>query len=137
MSRTNDLTEAVKRYLILRGIFCWRNNTVGVYDPVRKVYRLNKGQLRGVADILGIMPDGTFIAVEIKTGRDRLSEYQIAYREEVRNHNAIYIEAHTIDDVINYFENTNDATGINQTDGKAASECNKPIRNKKTTRKAG
>lgn len=47
------------------GVYAWRNNTTGVYDPSRSVFRTFAG-LKGVSDILGILPWGRLIAVETK-----------------------------------------------------------------------
>lgn len=100
MSRTNDLTNAIENYLKLQGVMAWRQNNLAA--PNRRF----NGR-RGVPDISGILPGGKFIGIEVKTGKDKMSEYQISFRDESTAQGAVYIEAHTIDDVINYFEQPN------------------------------
>jgi hypothetical protein len=68
--------------LHLRGIFAWRNHTTGIWDPTRRRFRANAG-LRGVADVLGVLPGGRFLAVECKGPRGRLTEEQVAFLDNV------------------------------------------------------
>lgn len=44
------------------------NNNVGIYDAKIGRYRKNESKhaLKGVADILGVLPDGRFLAIEVK-----------------------------------------------------------------------
>lgn len=53
--------------------FAWKNNTTGVFDARRGVYRKPKGKwnINGVSDILGIY-HGRLLAIEVK--RDRTAK---------------------------------------------------------------
>lgn len=53
----------------------------------------------GSADIIGLSPQGRFIAVECKD-KSKATEKQIEFLEEVRKRGGIAILAHSIDDVI-------------------------------------
>lgn len=97
---TNSTTGAILLYLNSMGHFVWRNNTTGVYDPVKKLFRKPKGQLNGVADIIGMSSDGRFLSVEIKTGRDKQSDSQLHFEDLVNSHNGIYIVAKNFDDFL-------------------------------------
>jgi hypothetical protein len=68
--------------LRIRRVFAWRNHSVGIFDPVRKVFRAHPG-LRGVADILGVLPNGRFLAIECKGARGRVSAEQQAFLANV------------------------------------------------------
>lgn len=94
VERESDVLTACLRYLTLRGVFCWRSNNTGVFDPVRKQYRTFRG-LKGVSDILGIVPQqmeteaesltqGIFLAVEVKRSDGRVSPAQEAFLNQVR-----------------------------------------------------
>lgn len=100
MSKTeaNKLTNAILKYLQYHGIFCWRQNNGGVYDPVKRTFR-SGSSTKGVPDIIAINNAGTFIGIEIKVGKDRLSADQIAFKKKIEEHNAKYIVARTLDDV--------------------------------------
>lgn len=74
-SGESSLVRSCLDLLSLRGVFAFRVNTTGVYDPKRGVFRSFHG-LRGVSDILGVLPGGRFLAVECKVGRNKLSDEQ-------------------------------------------------------------
>ena len=50
------------------GVKAWKNESVGVYDPVKKTFRRshNPYRIRGVPDILGWYRD-RFFGIEVKT----------------------------------------------------------------------
>lgn len=78
-----DVLAACLLLLRLRGVFAWRANNVGVYDPVRKRHRSFRG-LRGLADIIGVLGGGRVLAVECKGPRGRLTEEQDYFLGQVR-----------------------------------------------------
>lgn len=48
-------------------VFVFKINTVGIYDPIKRVYRTPSANVvKGTSDILGIAY-GKFIAIEVKT----------------------------------------------------------------------
>ena len=55
---------------------------------------------KGMSDILGLLVDGRFLAVECKRAGEKLTDEQQAFFELVRNNNAVAIVAYGIDDVI-------------------------------------
>lgn len=98
----NKLTNSVLDYLNSTGFMAWRNNTMGVYDAKKQCYRRFNG-LRGVGDILGIHKEtGTFLSVEIKAGKDKLSVYQKKFIEDIEKHNGLACEVRQISDLIDY-----------------------------------
>jgi hypothetical protein len=60
------------------GIWARKINSVGVYDAKKKVYRASNSRFnqRGMPDIIGIMDDGRFLGIEVKSERGRLSADQ-------------------------------------------------------------
>ena len=101
----NSLTNAIVDYLNHKGYVVWRSNTVGIYDPVKKIYRKNPKTRKGISDICGFSKeDGKFIGIEIKVGYDKLSQDQIYFREDVLSAGGIYIVAHDLDSFMNEFE---------------------------------
>lgn len=91
--------------MALRGGYkVWRQNNVGIYDPKIKRYRASDINLRGVGDIIGYqIGTGRFISIEVKVGRDKMSAHQIEFRDELLKAGGIYIEARSIDDFIEKF----------------------------------
>lgn len=95
---TNALTKSVIDWLRWKGILAWRNNNGAVFDPKRGIHRKPPpGALKGVPDILGILPDGTFLGVEIKTGKDKLSPEQNDFLNQAIIRGAVAFEARTLE----------------------------------------
>jgi hypothetical protein len=66
-----------------RKIFCWKTNTVGVFNPWTGSFRkLGRYQPRGVADIIGIYKK-KFLAIEVKRKGGKVSEPQREFLQKV------------------------------------------------------
>lgn len=81
--REGDILKACLEYLKLRGVFAWRNNNAGVMreSKGRKFWTFTG--LRGVSDILGVLPDGRFLAVEVKRPGEVPTEAQSVFLAQV------------------------------------------------------
>lgn len=55
----------------------------------------------GTADITGCSSAGRFIAIECKIGKNKPTDLQNAYLEEVRKRGGIAVVAYSLDDVMN------------------------------------
>jgi hypothetical protein len=55
--------------------------------------------LSGVADIVGVLPGGRFLAVECKVARGRLSPAQREFQAAVERMGGLYVTARSIDDL--------------------------------------
>ena len=69
------LVNAILDWLKYHKIFAFRVRNGGTYDPTKKIWRLNTA-CRGISDIIGILPRGKFMALEVKTATGRVSEHQ-------------------------------------------------------------
>lgn len=92
------VTNVILAYLHHRGIFAWKQVQAGIWDPVRNVYKGFHG-LRGVSDILGVLPNGKFLAVEVKSPSGRVSEEQERFIAKVNELGGRAIIARSIEDV--------------------------------------
>lgn len=98
---TNDLTKATIKMLLLIGFNVWRNNNGAVYDPTRRAFRSNSST-PGISDIIGYRRNsGQFIAVEIKNGKDVMSDAQTLFLNALNNNGGIGLVVRNIDDVEN------------------------------------
>jgi hypothetical protein len=110
MSKAGELTSAVLQLLHLYNFEAWRQNNLAVRG------RKFVGR-KGVPDVIGFHRNtGEFIGVEVKAGKDRMSEHQKQFREVVAaTTGGIYIEARSIEQVhtelANYFENKEQNNG--------------------------
>tara|TARA_B100000809_G_C14792398_1_gene407135 strand:+ start:26 stop:367 length:342 start_codon:yes stop_codon:yes gene_type:complete len=96
-----EIENSILDYLQTQKGFFWKNNTVGVYDPVKKTFRRpTKYCINGVADILGVIPpDGKLVAIEVKSKKGRVSKNQEAFLLRVRMQNGKAFIARSIEDV--------------------------------------
>lgn len=67
MITEKQMENTILTYLRNKGIFAWKNQSTGTYDPTRKVFRKSKNphHINGVSDILGVF-EGRFLAIEVK-----------------------------------------------------------------------
>jgi len=99
-SRTGAVTDAIINYLTMIGWLVYRNNTVGIWDPVQKKFRKNPKQRKGIPDIVGTDWLGRSVAVEVKIGKDRLTADQTLFAAEHIGRCGFYCIAGSIQDVI-------------------------------------
>jgi penicillin-binding protein-related factor A (putative recombinase) len=81
----------------------WKNDTVGIFDPVKKIYRKppKKGKRKGVSDILGIW-NGKPLAIEVKSKTGRLRPDQKEFLAEFEQKGGIAFMARSLDDAIRH-----------------------------------
>lgn len=79
----------------------WRNNTMGVYDSVALCWRAQTGvgALNGVSDILGILPNGQFLAIEVKQRTGKVSSNQSYFLNKINENGGIAFVARSLEDV--------------------------------------
>ena len=86
-------------YLALRNIFCWLTNISGNWNNLTKSYYKNPRLMKGVSDILGILPDGKFLAIECKAEKGKLSEFQETFLNKINAFGGVAIVCRSIEDV--------------------------------------
>lgn len=80
MSAATKLTNQIIDFIYRQGGYAWRASSTGIYDTQKGSYRT--AAKKGVSDILACM-NGKLIAIEIKIGKDRLSEEQTGFIENI------------------------------------------------------
>lgn len=88
----NEMTHAVLLLCDKLKIFAWRNNTMGVRTQdggYRPVGGIHGGQ--GSPDVIGVLPNGKFLGIEIKTNKDRMSIAQSEVQQRITENNGLYI----------------------------------------------
>lgn len=119
-----DSANALTAQLILeipkkiKGCRVWRQNVGGAY-PIQSIGSVRSalqrgdaatalsilqrtrplmfGGLPGLPDICGILPDGRWLGVEVKWGRDKQSEDQATCQRVFQERGAIYVIAHDLE----------------------------------------
>lgn len=82
----------VRRALIAEGI------PKTVVDRIARRLRPRDVGIPGQSDLTGILGDGRFVGVEVKSATGRLSERQVAFKEMVERFNGVYLVARSVDD---------------------------------------
>ncbi len=94
-SREAPVLRACLQWLRKHGVFAWRNNSGMLWangQPVAFGYP-------GSADILGLLPDGRFLAVECKSEKGRQSPLQKTFEENIKRNNGVYVLAYSAADL--------------------------------------
>jgi len=81
MTQEAQVLEGCLRYLEIQDIYHWRNNTGAVRIRPERFMRFGKV---GSSDILGCLPGGRFLAVEVKAPNGRLSQEQQEFLDKIR-----------------------------------------------------
>jgi hypothetical protein len=96
------IQSQIMAYLTARGIFHWRQNQGATVVPAtggskRRFFRMTS--VDGVSDIIGVLPDGRFLAIECKTARNGPTEGQSDFLRRVNAAGGLGFVARSIDDV--------------------------------------
>jgi len=98
----NGLTACIVKYITLCGGFASRLNNTGVYDTRLMRYRPGTSR-KGLPDVLATYK-GKSLMIEVKAGRDRMSESQERIREEQTASGGLYFVAHNFTDFKEWFD---------------------------------
>lgn len=93
-----QIENEILDFLRIIGIYCWKNQSVGVYDAKKKIYRKanNANHIRGVSDILGLV-QGRFLAIEVKSAIGRLTDEQRVFITKVNHEGGIAFVARSVE----------------------------------------
>ncbi len=94
----SGIVTACLELLALRKILAWRANQIPVPLPGGKGFRKFAG-LRGVSDIIGVLDDGRFLAVEVKTEVGVLRPDQKVFLDAVRERGGLAIVVRSVADL--------------------------------------
>ena len=87
-------------YLRLKNICHWRQNTGSVKIEERYVQFGEKG----LADIIGILPDGKFLAVECKSAKGTQTIHQRNFQLIVERSGGVYLLVKDAQHLVNFIE---------------------------------
>jgi hypothetical protein len=105
-STTNGLTKCIIDYINLQDdATAWRVNNVGIFDTKTQRHR-KAATIKGIADITAIR-NGTTYQIEIKTGKDKMSDDQKKFAERVIKSGANYFVIKSFDDFIEQWNSQN------------------------------
>lgn len=102
-----EIMNAIIEYLLWKKVYVWRSNNAPIFDITRKVFRaMPKHALKGVADILGVLPDGKFLAIEVKADESKkLSDAQKEFLSNILTKGGVAFIATGLPDIEKYLSN--------------------------------
>lgn len=98
----NGLTARIVTYITLRGGFASRVNNGGTWRKDLGKYTPS-GAKRGISDIIATYK-GVSLMVEVKIGRDKMSEFQEAVRHDQTQAGGLYYTAHNFTDFKEWYD---------------------------------
>jgi hypothetical protein len=95
------IENVILHWLNISGFYAWKNQSVGIFDPVKKIYRRsnNPYHIKGVSDILGVLPDGRLLAIEVKSKTGKPSDEQISFITRINHHGGLAFVARSLSEV--------------------------------------
>lgn len=100
MTSEKNIENDILIFLSKIGIMAWKNQSIGVWDAKKKVFRKsnNKFHIKGTADILGIF-QGRFLAIEVKTKKGVLSPDQKLFLNRINEEGGIAFVGTSVEQV--------------------------------------
>lgn len=99
----SDVQTACLEYLRIRRIFHWRQNSGAFRTQSGRWFKCCS--IKGVSDILGVLPDGRFLAVECKSeSGGRLSPEQKEFLSNINANGGLGVVVHSVDELANALE---------------------------------
>jgi len=88
---------------LTKGAVAYRINNAAVYDAKAGAYRAGNIE-RGLPDVIAIL-NGRFIGIEVKAGKDRMSDFQKMRKQEIQIAGGIYFECKSTDGFLAFWSN--------------------------------
>lgn len=104
-STSNGLTQAIIKYLTLKGHFATRVSSAGRYLTRERIY-IPSTTRKGTADIHAII-SGKHISIEVKVGKDKVNEAQKKMQSEIEKAGGVYFVAKDFDSFVEFYKKLN------------------------------
>lgn len=95
-----DIQRQILEWLAYQGIFSWRNNTGAIVSEYKGKQRFMRFGMKGSPDIIGILKDGKFLAIEVKRKGGKMTSEQIVFFERINENGGVAILAYKLEDVM-------------------------------------
>lgn len=108
MTPESRIKNEIMSFLKTIGVFCWVNDSVGIWDAKKKTFRKSNSpfKIKGVSDIIGLI-NGRFLAIEVKSKAGSLTPEQRIFLAQINNEGGIAFcsrsVAQTADNLLKFF----------------------------------
>lgn len=93
-----EVVRACLDTLYTLGIYCWRQNQGGI--PLEDGGFRSFNGMRGLSDIIGILKDGRFLAVEVKRPGKTATEEQWQFIESIQKNGGVSMVVSSVDELL-------------------------------------
>lgn len=80
------------------GIFCYANNT----GSIKGANRYQQYGFPGSPDILGILPNGQYLGIEIKTGNAVQNKNQKKFKRKIDENHGMFVIIHSMEELLKW-----------------------------------
>jgi len=97
MSSEVDLQRAImERLALIPGLVLWRSNCGAAKKPGRYV----KYGIPGQGDLIGLLPNGRFLSIEVKIPGGPIRPEQVAFGARVNSAGGLWFVARSVDEAV-------------------------------------
>jgi hypothetical protein len=102
------ILRSILEYLAIRQVFAWRMNTGAgkLIDGARHTSRFVRFGFPGCSDIIGILDDGRWLAIEVKSPTGKATQEQLIFLAEIAKRGGVAFIARGIEDVDRHLFNS-------------------------------
>ena len=93
-----NLLKKVLVHLSSVGIFCYANNT----GSIKGANRYQQYGFPGSPDILGILPNGQYLGIEIKTGNAVQNKNQKKFKRKIDENHGMFVIIHSMEELLKW-----------------------------------
>lgn len=93
-----DIQKLILDYLTYKQYVVFKHHSTGSTVREGKAVFFKHGE-RGIADIVGVAPNGRFVAIEVKRPKEHATPDQIVFLTRVRTNKGIAFVAHSLEEV--------------------------------------
>lgn len=102
-NKEGGIQKAIMDYLRLKGVVCFKHRNVGIYKKDTGSYIPLPSGEKGISDIIGCLPDGRFLAIEVKCPGKNANKNQLDFLKKVWERGGVGLVARSLDDIIKLF----------------------------------
>lgn len=100
-----ELQKQIVEMLNKNGFFVWRSNSgLAFFVDKHGKQRAFRAGFKGCSDIIGCTPNGNFVAIEVKIGKNKPSEAQEEFIYEIQKRSSLAFVAYSLEDVASRFD---------------------------------
>lgn len=99
-----EIQKQILDYLKVRRVLCFKHRNVGIYRKDTGSYIPLAFGEKGISDIIGCLPNGKFLAIEVKAPKGKPSPEQLDFLHTVNQKGGLGFIAHSLDEAMEWLE---------------------------------